>query len=93
MTARAKYIDPDFRRQHDGPQCCVCGKPLREGKPRRQVRLLDSAFVVHPADEWAPGDPVRMEHDGETYTFEHCEMAGIGLDCAKRLGLEWSLPD
>ena len=93
MTARAKFIEPDFRRQAKGPHCCVCGQRLAPGRPRRYVRLLDSAFVVHPSDTWVRGEPVRLEHDGQEYSdFEDNGTAEIGLDCAKRLGLEWSMP-
>lgn len=101
MTARVKYLDPDFRprrNQGSGPVCCRCGKVIKATK-RRKVRLLSSAFVLHPQDPWKPGEPVQIEHSGDMIApgdggpaSEPAEETGeIGPDCAKWLGLEWSI--
>lgn len=99
--ARAKFLDPDFRprrNQGEGSLCCRCGRVIKSGQRRRRVRLLDSAFVLHPQDPWRPGEPVRIEHSGDIdrpggggpASASYEDTGELGPDCAKWLGLEWS---
>ena len=99
--ARAKYTDPDFRKDPKTESYCArCQKDIKPGKPYRLVHLLDGgSYILHPEDEAAfqAGAEVRAEHDGEpllndTRVGERGDLgeAKIGMDCARKLGLEWS---
>lgn len=98
--ARAKYTDPDFRKDPKTDRFCArCQKDIAPGKPYRLVHLLDGGFyVLHPADEalFQGGAEVRNEDgvavDNDTRIGGHGDLgeAIIGPDCARLLGLEWS---
>lgn len=99
--ARGKYTDPDFRKDPKTESYCArCQKDIKLGKPYRLVHLLDGGFfVLHPEDEAAfqAGAEVRAEHDGtplvnDTRVGERGDLgeAKIGMDCARKLGIEWS---
>lgn len=97
--ARAKWIDPDFRRQSKSPSyCVVCGRAINSKRPHRLVRLIGGGFwVVHPEDEAAydAGAEVVDADDGHVLPEGSREDVGeekIGMDCARKLGLEWSRP-
>lgn len=81
-TPRKKYLDPDFRPNMHGIKypCCRCQKELT-GKSHRMVHVIDGGFnVLHPADEH-----LYKPDNGDMYWLP------IGSDCAKKLGLEWSV--
>lgn len=96
--ARAKWIDPDFRRQSKSPNyCVVCGQAINPKRPHRLVRLIGNGhWVVHPEDEAAYDAGAEVvDVDGQALTGEYREDLGeekIGMDCARKLGLEWSRP-
>src|SRR5690349_616698 len=84
---RARYLDPDFRRDpRTNHYCCACQKDLKQGRPYRRAMVAYSGFyVIHP-DQWAeaPSAPPYCGHAAEA------EIRPIGLDCAARLGLDWT---
>lgn len=90
---RTKWMDPDFRRDSRTDRYCVmCQRDLKPGQPARQVRFeLDTMAAIHPEDwERAAAEiRARRPHPIPDYYFEH---GLLGMDCARRLGLEWSLP-
>jgi hypothetical protein len=81
MELRTKWIDPDFRRDAKTMCYCeVCQRDLKEGQPRREIRFeIDRYEAIHP-DDW----------DKATETGRAIHAGLIGMDCAKRLGLEWT---
>jgi hypothetical protein len=72
-------MDPDFRpRPKSAHFCVICQRDLKPGQPHRLVRWEpDKWEAIHP-DDWAatPG----------------ADEGPVGMDCARRLGLEWSAP-
>jgi hypothetical protein len=101
--ARAKWVDPDFRKEPKTENYCArCQKDIKVDQPYRLVHLLDGGFyILHPEDEAAfqAGAEVRAEHDGavlvnDVRVGERGDLgeAKFGMDCARKLGLEWSRP-
>lgn len=74
--------DPDYRRDPKTPHFCHrCQKDLKPGQPTRWVHVIAGGVrYLHPEDEAAYVD------DGGNMNF-----FPVGLDCAKRIGLEWSV--
>lgn len=76
--------DPDYRRQPKTSYFCInCQKDIDETKPHRFVHVIEGGdYFLHPEDE-------------SLYQFgcaSDCGCHPIGNDCAKRLGLQWSVP-
>jgi len=88
---RTKYFDPDYRRD---PKtlcwCHICQRDMKEGQPHRTIRYeLDTMDAIHP-DDWeraAVEIPARRSPHLASYVITE---GRIGMDCARRLGLEWS---
>lgn len=91
--ARAKWTDPDYRRDPKTDRyCCICQRDLAPGKPFRLVHWLGCGWVLHPDDE-APLAAGALMVDDTGTPFSRQEDFGeqkIGMECARRLGLEWS---
>ena len=82
---RSKWMDPDFRRDPKTPTYCgVCRRDLKPGQPRRRILFAPTNYEAVHSEDWeralAPAGP-----SGEGWIIEP-----IGMDCARRLGLEWS---
>lgn len=58
--------------------CCMCQRDLNQKKQFRTVRVSMDMMVLHPGDY-------------DTTSSRLFEKFAIGMDCAKRLGLEWSV--
>lgn len=91
VSYRTKYLDPDFRRNpKTNRYCIICQRDLKEGQPHRRICYeLDVYEAVH-ADDWeiaaADISTRRAPHlDAVQYEL-------IGMDCAKRLGFDYSKP-
>lgn len=84
MSIRTKWLDPDFRRRPKTARFCeMCQRDLKPGQPHRIVRCeLDKYEAIHPED-W---EPASVEISRPIVEFM------IGMDCARRLGMEWSKP-
>lgn len=81
MTYRTAYLDQDNRRWPKGRYCVACNKTLRAGRAYRRVHLVNGGpFVLHPEDE-----ALYVADAGDMGSFP------IGDDCARKLGLEWTL--
>lgn len=83
---RTRFLDFDARHlPKTDHYCCKCQKDLTPGAQFRVVHLVrGGAYVLHPNDE------ERYQASGL-----HDDDVGahpIGLDCARKLGLEWSVP-
>lgn len=75
---RTLFIDPDFRRTPKTKVfCCVCQRDLRPKAARR--------FVFLQSDGWH-----TIEHPQDQHS-ENVVRHAVGLDCARKLGLEWSV--
>lgn len=62
--------------------CLRCKKDLKPGQSRRWVHCIEGGTtVLHPGDEKA-----YVPDGGDMGSFP------LGMDCARRLGLEWSTP-
>lgn len=74
---RIKFIDPDYRRNpKTSLWCCRCQMDIKG--PYRVVRLVNGGtHVAHPDDDFADFP-------------EDLGIVPIGLDCARRIGMEWS---
>jgi hypothetical protein len=78
---RTKWMDPDFRRWPKTERYCVlCQSDLTPGQPCRMVRWeADKWEAIHPGDYARADDEIPVLQSGL-----------VGMDCAKRLGLEWT---
>jgi hypothetical protein len=90
---RTKWMDPDFRRDPKTDRYCIlCQRDLTPGQPHRIVRWeLDRWEAIHPDDM----ERARVEIPARRAPHLHdraIEEGPIGMDCARRLGLEWSVP-
>lgn len=82
MTIRTKYLEPDYRHESRRDPCCRCGKQIKNVVTARRVHLISGGHIVlHPEDE-----PLYVPDGGDV----GCHP--IGPDCARILGLEWSVP-
>lgn len=79
-----KFIDFDAvtRKVPLGVDSCVmCQRAFRPNQRHRRVQLPGSEpFAIHPAD-------AHLIPEGLETTFHN-----IGIDCARKLGLEWTHP-
>jgi hypothetical protein len=89
VTFRAKWMDPDFRRDPKTLHYCImCGRDLKPGQPHRKVMYeLDRFEAVH-SEDWEIAEP-------EIRASRNCNSDPVvydllGMDCARKLGLEWS---
>jgi hypothetical protein len=75
---RLKFLDYDARCQPKTEFFCIaCQRDLDPTEPQRAIRITSEMMVVHPDDE----PPIGAE-----------AWQPIGNDCAKKLGLGWSVP-
>jgi hypothetical protein len=83
VEARVKFIEFDARRDPKTDwHCCCCQKDLKPGHRLRHVYLTNQMEAVHPADL-----PARTPEPGDLGWHL------LGMDCARKLGLEWSTDD
>lgn len=80
---RTKQLVTTHKGRHPktGHFCIACHRDLKPLQPARLIHCVHGGFtVLHPADEGL-------------YTEDAGEMGfhPLGIDCAKRLGLEWSI--
>jgi len=83
MSIRTKYLDCDNRRNPKTDLfCCCCNKDIKSTSKYRMVHWIEGGpFILHPEDE-----SVYTPDGGDMGIFP------IGMSCAKRLGIEWTLP-
>lgn len=93
-TFRTKWMDPDFRRDPKTSHFCVlCQRDLKPGQKHAEVRWeLDRWEAIHPEDWDKAEAEVRAARPEYAHPEHLIERGLIGMDCAKRLGLEWSVP-
>ena len=83
---RIAYLhDYDSRPEPRTSRYCInCQRDIKQGRPARRVLLTDVGGVppkvVHP-DDW----PETLAADNE--------FALLGMDCARKLGLDWSVAE
>lgn len=83
MTTRMKFIEYDARPEPKTSRYCVmCQRDLKPGKPHRFVYVAATYQAVHP-DDLEKRSPLQSD-DG---------WQRIGLDCAEKLGLEWTIDE
>lgn len=82
-VVRTKFIDYDARPNPKTRRfCCKCQKDLREGMVVRHVYVDDQMQAIHP-DDIASRSSTESDYG----------WLLLGMDCAKSLGLEWSVGD
>jgi galactose-1-phosphate uridylyltransferase len=88
---RTKLMCLDFRRVPQTDRyCALCQRDLQAGQPAREVRWeLDKYEAVHP-DDWEEAEREVCARRGRA---DAVQRGLLGMDCARRLGLEWSAPD
>lgn len=81
---KTKFLDYDARPRPKSKRFCVkCQKDIKAGKLGRLVYLIGMGeLVLHPSEL---GTRQALKTDYGYFL--------IGLDCAKQLGLEWSIPE
>ncbi|NTF18081.1 hypothetical protein G6L37_06660 [Agrobacterium rubi] len=83
MDPRLNFIDYDARPQPKTDRfCCKCQRDLKVGQTHRYVYVVDGMCAVHPEDIAA------REKQADDYGW-----LLVGLDCAKKIGLEWTLAE
>lgn len=81
-SIRKKFLDYDARPEPKTDRFCVkCQRDIKGGN-YRWVRLVDGGMILHPADE------KQYVPDGGDLGWHR-----VGTDCAKQIGLEWSVPN
>lgn len=80
---RTKFLDYDARRDPKTNRFCIrCQKDLKPGTPSRMVHVINGgSHILHPRDE-----AIYVSDRGDMGGFE------IGPECARIVGLEWSVP-
>lgn len=78
---RTKFLDYDARKLPKTDRFCImCQRDLKPNQPCRSVHLINGTMLVlHPGDE-------------AKYTPNSGDMGShlIGMDCARKLGMEWT---
>jgi len=90
MALRRKYFDPDYRREPKTDKWChICQRDITDGQPHREIRYeLDTMDAIHP-DDWERA-AIEIPAERSIYGAEAIISGLIGMDCARRLGMEWS---
>lgn len=81
---RTTFLDPDYRKDPKTDLfCCKCQRDIKPESAYRWVHIIDGGMtVLHPESE------AEYQSDaGDTYFHP------IGPDCAKQLGLEWTIKE
>jgi len=78
---RTRFLDHDTRpRPKTAFWCARCQKAIKPGSPYRLVHIIAGGpLVLHPEDE-----ALYRPDDGDM------GLHPVGMDCARRLGLEWT---
>lgn len=86
---RTKWMDPDFRRDPKTSRYCIlCGRDLKEGQPHRRVMFeLDRYEAVHQDDWEIAAKDIRSRRN---VTGDPVIIELVGMDCARKLGLEYT---
>src|SRR3990167_9410732 len=86
-------LDGDFRRDPKTDRFCVrCQKDMKLGQSARVVHLVGGGhLVLHPSDEDAYTAAMKAEPNGELARSD-LGCFPIGMDCARKLGMEWTHP-
>lgn len=83
---RTKFIDFDARRNPKTTTYCVCcQKDIKDGQKHRLVFVGEGMEAIHPDDIGAYSEQANKSSI----------LIGpfpMGLACAKKLGLEWTIP-
>lgn len=75
---KRKFLDYDARRKPKTDHFCIkCQRDLKPGQPFRIVHVHEGAFAIHP-------EGPQPASDVSAYP--------IGMDCARSLGMEWTIP-
>lgn len=84
---RTTFIDYDARREPKTDRFCVrCQKDIKTGSPARVVHFVDgNVMALHPEDEALYAQVVNKSGDGGMWL--------LGMDCARIVGLEWSVSE
>lgn len=90
-SIRSKWMDPDFRRDPKTPHfCAICQRDLKPGQKHRIVRYeLDRYEAIH-TDDWDKAAELIPPTRAPQYRDDCLFDQPIGMDCARKLGLEWS---
>lgn len=84
---RVEWIGIDAYHPNRQPKteryCCICQRDIKPGAKAREVHLVDGGmWALHPDDE-----ALYTDDGGDL------GMHLLGLDCAKKLGSDWSRPE
>lgn len=83
-----KMRTKEFDGLYNNPQpktdrfCARCQKDIRPATPARAIHLIaGGSTILHPEDE-------------SLYTPDGGDLGAhlLGMDCARRIGMEWSVP-
>lgn len=81
MSYRVRALDPDYRRDPTTDRWCeLCQRDLKPGQPHRRLMWnVDTLEAVH-GEDW---EAAAMER-------RTLSVSPVGMDCAKKLGLEFT---
>lgn len=96
MVQTTSYIDPWFTRNPKTKfYCFKCQKDLKPGQKHRFIACERDVYEAIHADNWE-----AAKIDVEARSKQHIEnglemwiVAPVGLDCARKIGLEFTRPD
>lgn len=95
-TPRIAFIDFDARRTPKTDRWCImCQRDLKPSAKARRVRVIDiggGPYSIHPEDE-ATFDALGGRLPDHPDEQRDLGQQLIGLDCARKHGLEWTKPE
>lgn len=88
MTFRTKWTDPDFRKNPKTNHFCVlCHRDLTPGQKHRLIMVEEDKWEAVHGEDW---DLARIEIEPGPQDRDRVWIMPVGMDCARKLGLEWS---
>lgn len=83
MRTTPMLYDHGDRQYTGGRQCARCLRVLRDNQKARVIHIVDGgSSILHPDDE-------------ALYKSDGADLGAhlLGMDCARKIGLEWSVPE
>jgi hypothetical protein len=88
LTFRTKWTDPDFRKNPKTNHfCCLCHRDLKPGQKHRLIMVEEDKWEAVHSDDWGLA---RIEIEPGPQDRDRVWIMPVGMDCARKLGLEWS---
>lgn len=94
-SARARWIDPDYRAKPCARPCVRCGRSIRSHRSEVAFKVFYMGpWVLHPDDVRDDEAPTSLLTEAGEVVADSLEglsvlVGEIGSTCAKRIGTDW----